>query len=189
MPTQSTTYNSRVTDESLEKRFRDTFRSQGGSELVDDLYAQGVIVPIVDFTAAATGQQLAENLQTAWDFSTGSITITSNSFQTIISNAGFWQVDLSYAGLALQDTSSRPQALIDIYDGSTSKPIWGASSSIDGAAKSFAYVTENKFVVFLRSGDSLRGKAQSSDNTLDVWYRQIATVSGDLVNPSGFTSS
>ena len=88
MPTQATTYNSRVTDEALEKRFRDTFRSQGGAELVDDLYAQGVIVPVVDFTAAATGQQLSQNLQTAWDFSTGFNQVINTS-TTIINNAGF----------------------------------------------------------------------------------------------------
>ena len=92
MPTQSTTYNSRVTDEALEKRFRDTFKAQGGAELVDDLYAQGVIVPVVDFTAAATGQQLAQNLQTAWDFSTGNGS-ADNATTAFISNSGFWLIN------------------------------------------------------------------------------------------------
>ena len=188
MPTQSTTYNSRVTDESLEKRFRDTFRSQGGAELVDDLYAQGVIVPVVDFTAAATGQQLAQNLQTAWDFSTAAYQV-NNTTTTIASNAGFWLVGLTVsADLAAGSVLNRTR--IQINDGSTTKTVWGLSTFITTAVA----VIENgalgtPFVVYLRSGDSLEAHSSDTVATLDVWTRQIATVSGDLVNPSGFTSS
>jgi hypothetical protein len=185
MPTNTNGYNSRVTDEALEKRFRDTFRSQGGAELVDDLYAQGVIVPIVDFTAAATGQQLAENLQTAWDFSTGITTVSGSTNVNLITNAGFWLVDLVYTGRPI---NSSTQANIELFDGSTSKPIWRvtevATSGSDGS-----FLAESRFTVFLRSGDVLRANVPTTNRALDVWYRQIATVNGDLVNPTGFTSS
>jgi len=185
MPTQSTTYNSRVTDESLEKRFRDTFRSQGGAELVDDLYAQGVIVPVVDFTAAATGQQLAQNLQTAWDFSTGHNTV-NNTSTTLISNAGFWQVDLT---VAFSTSGAGPEnATLTITDGLTSKVIWELNPVAPSTDYNFG-VTDGDFVVFLRSGDSLVATSSNNAVNIDIWYRQIATVSGDLVNPSGFTSS
>lgn len=189
MPTQQTTYNSRITDEALEKRFRDAFRSQGGAELVDDLYAQGVIVPVVDFTAAASGQQLAENLQTAWDFSTGAAQITTATPTNIITNAGFWLVDLSYAGVR-NLSSGRETATVDIFDGFTAKQVWAFTNNLSsGLAAESIGVLEAKFVVFLRANDVLRGKCQSSSSTLDVWYRQIATVTGDLVDPTGFTSS
>jgi len=186
MPTQSTTYNSRVTDESLEKRFRDTFRSQGGAELVDDLYAQGVIVPVVDFTAAATGQELSENLQTAWDFSTGSNNVT-NATTTLISNAGFWQVDLTYASFPAPGASP-VNDVVQIFDGTTAKNVWGFTGRAGTAINELDIAFESKFVVFLRSGDILRATI-ADYSSLDVWYRQIATVSGDLINPSGFTSS
>ena len=168
MPTNANIFNSRVTSEALEAKFRQVFPSQGGAELPQDLFASGVIQPVVDFSTVAEGSVLPQNLQTAWDFATGAYQNATGSFTTIISNPGFWQVDLTYAGLTLQNTSSRLLAQIDIYDGSTSKPVWGASNSIDSAAKDFAYIVEGKFVVFLRSGDVLRGKAQSTDNTLDV---------------------
>lgn len=187
MPTQQTTYNSRITDEALEKRFRDTFRSQGGAELVDDLYAQGVIVPVVDFTQAATGEVLAENLQTAWDFSTGNAQINGTTDVTVISNAGFWQVDLT--AVVLTQFTSVVNWSVAITDGTTRKPVWAASSANFGAANSASALLESKFVVFLRSGDSLVGKCAFADYPIDIWYRQIATVSGDLVNPTGFTSS
>ena len=183
MPTNTNAYNSRVTDEALEKRFRDTFRAQGGAELVDDLYAQGVIVPIVDFTAAATGQQLAQNLQTAWDFSTG-YSLVTNTTSTLVSTSGFWQVDLTisinYNG-QFTDT-------IKITDGITSKTVWAVTENIGGLNEYFT-ATDGKFVVFLRSGDSLTATSSTAFTELNVWYRQIADVSGNLVNPTGFTSS
>lgn len=188
MPTQSTTYNTRVTDEALEKRFRDTFRSQGGAELVDDLYASGVIIPVVDFTNAAEGSQLPQNLQTAWDFSTGFDQVAGGT-TTLISNSGFWQVDL--VAVAEQDgTGVREQAQLDISDGLTTKKVWGFPRTLSGSITSvIVSAVESRFVVFLRSGDSLTATSATNSAVVDVWYRQIATVSGDLVNPVGFTSS
>lgn len=187
MPTNSNAYNSRVTDEALEKRFRDTFKAQGGAELVDDLYAQGVIVPIVDFTAAATGQQLAQNLQTAWDFSTGNYQNLTGTYTDVITSSGFWQVDVNYAGF--DAGAARSSAIIRINDGSTTKPVWAFTSAQSTPTDAITVVMENSFVVFLRAGDTLEAKAQGTSASLDIWYRQIATVNGDLVNPTGFTSS
>lgn len=184
MPTNQNAYNSRVTDEALEKRFRDTFRAQGGAELVDDLYASGVIVPVVDFTAAATGTSLAQNLQTAWDFTTGHSTVSSST-DTFISNAGFWKVDLNFLA---RSPSPSQECKIYISDGLTTKVIWEANVP-EASTQTNVAAVQDSFVVFLRSGDSLVGTNADSVLKLDVWWRQIATVSGDLIDPSGFTSS
>lgn len=185
MPTQQTTYNSRVTDEALEKKFRDTFKSQGGAELVDDLYAQGVIVPIVDFTAAAQGSELRSDLQTAWDFSTGYSQV-QNATSTLVSNPGFWQVDL-VSNILFSSGTARSGKLY-IQDATTQKVIFEVNSLSTGA-DDVTSTAQDKFVVFLRSGDSLRANSNNTLAILDVWYRQIADVSGNLVNPLGFTSS
>ena len=185
MPTQSTTYNSRVTDESLEKRFRDTFRAQGGSELVDDLYAQGVIVPVVDFTAAATGQQLAQNLQTAWDFSTAHVKAI-NSTETLVSNAGFWKVDLVASSEVAATVAREGEVYID--SGITTKTIWQVSNA-STSNNTWVGVDSNEFYVFLRSGDSLKVRSSAVEVVIEASARQVATLSGDLVNPFGFTSS
>lgn len=185
MPTNTNAYNSRVTDEALEKRFRDTFRAQGGSELVDDLYAQGVIVPVVDFTQAATGDVLATNLQTAWDSTTGLTRVTSSGTTTLVSNAGFWQFSIN-ADLNFQ-SGTNIEVSVQIFDGSTATAIWAFAENLASPAEVFTLASGNE-VVFLRSGDSLR-LSTSAGVDASIWYRQIATVSGDLVNPSGFTSS
>lgn len=188
MPTQQTTYNSRVTDEALEKKFRDTFKSQGGAELVDDLYAQGVIVPIVDFTAAATGQDLSQNLQTAWDFSTGYQNIGALSSVTLISNSGFWKIDTNGV-IEASDGIAANAITIAISDGLTSKPVYEINFASMSITDTAVLSESHEFIVFLRSGDFLTASTGGLNQSWDVWYRQIADVSGNLTNPLGFTSS
>ena len=185
MPTNQNVYNSRVTDEALEKKFRDTFKSQGGAELVDDLYAQGVIVPIVDFTAAAQGSELRSDLQSAWDFATGN-DLCTNTTTTFVSTPGFYKVGMT---LTIQDPSSAVFGRVFIEDGAaTEKVIWKYSVHASTATGAVA-VSPNEFTVFLRSGDSLKAQTDSGLVKIELWYRQIADVSGNLVNPLGFTSS
>jgi hypothetical protein len=175
-----------VTDEALEKKFRDTFKSQGGAELVDDLYASGVIVPIVDFTSSAEGSALPQNLQTAWDSSTGLAKQNGVGRTTAISNTGFWLCDLIYTG-RVAGGGFNTEADVDIFDGTTANIIWAFDRA--NASDVFDGVIENKFVAFLRAGDSLRIASSVSSNSITLWYRQIADVNGNLVNPLGFTFS
>lgn len=184
MPTQSTTYNSRLTDEALEKRFRDTFRSQGGAELVDDLYASGVIVPVVDFTAAAEGSSLPQYLQTSLDFSI-TATETVNTTDTIVNTSGFWRID--YQISARNDNTSDLSASINISDGLSSKTlvkfiVWDSSSNPNNTNFGF-----NTVYVFVRAGDSISQTSTSANISVQSAVRQVADVNGNLVNPSGFS--
>lgn len=185
MPTQQNTYNSRVTDEALEKKFRDTFKSQGGAELVDDLYAQGVIVPIVDFTAAAQGSELRSDLQSAWDFATGSDLNNSGTTNSVISTPGFWKIN---ANLTAEITTADQIAQIQVRQNFVNAVVWRYSFS-GGSATEFEPNATWDAVIFLTSGDILRSVCSSSNIRLNISYRQIADVYGNLVNPLGFTSS
>lgn len=186
MPTQQTTYNSRVTSEALEKKFRETFTSQGGAELVDDLYASGVVVPIVDFTAAAQGSELPGELQRAWDFATGANTI-ENQDSLLINTPGFWKVGGNF-NVASSSSTSPGSTSIYLTDGSSQKFIWRHTQDSFGVAEQDS-MEISEFVVFLRSSDKLRAFTPNNFAILDVWYRQIADVYGNLTNPLGFTSS
>jgi len=184
MPTTQNTYNTRITDEALEKRFRDTFRSQSGAELVDDLYASGVIIPVVDFTAAAEGSSLRQDLQLAWDYSTGNDEI-QNASTTIISNAGFWliQADAVFNSSATGTDS----ALIRLTDGLSLKNFWRATTNKSTFEPFVASLPPT--IVFVRSGDSVVAVSDDNSIILNVNYRQVADVYGNLNNPTGFTSS
>lgn len=183
MPTQSTTYNSRLTDEALEKRFRDTFRSQGGAELVDDLYASGVIVPVVDFTAAAEGSALRQDLQRAFDLATES-TMATNATTTIINTTGFWLINV-LGSVDAQGTGS--SVFLRLTDGFVSRVLWGFEGVGGGTDKETAQSAQ--IVVFVKAGESVNINSASTDSRIRAVYRQIADVNGNLTNPSGFTFS
>ena len=183
----SRTYNARVTTEALEKKYRDTFPSQAGAELVDDLYASGVIFPVVDFTAAAEGSALRADLQTAWDFSTGNASV-NNAVSNIITNTGFWKIDLTCITRDLAEATPTLIAAVSINDGVDTKRLWALTSAASGA-DTFTGLTDDSFIVFVRAGDTVTLYSSGTATTLHAWYRQVADVSGNLVNPLGFTSS
>lgn len=182
MPTNANIFNSRVTSEALEAKFRQVFPSQGGAELPQDLFASGVIQPVVDFSSVAEGSILPSQLQQAWDFATGHTT-TAGASNTIINNTGFWQVDLN-----VTNSVNSANGVITITDGLSSKVIWEINTP-GGGVVGFNFAVEDKFVVFLRAGDSLVVTSASPGTIIDTWYRQIADVNGTLVNPLGFTFS
>lgn len=185
MPTNANVFNSRVTSEALETKFRQVFPAQGGAELVQDLFASGVIQPVVDFSSVAEGSVLAPDLQTAWDFSTGHTTV-NNTTTTLINNTGFWKVSLNV--FVESSTAAGKSASVYITDLLTTRPIWEINTGATSVER-FDFEDHEEFVVFLRAGDTLVGTASPSGVILDVVYRQIADVNGNLVNPLGFTFS
>ena len=181
MPTNENTYNSRVTSEALEKKFRDVFPSQAGAELVNDLYASGVIQPVVDFSSVAAGDVLPQQLQEAWDFSTGQSTNSGGGTVNAITNSGFWllQPNITFVGTAAINAS------LVINDGATAKAFWDFDPVI-GTTNVTEVINVPPLVVFLRAGDTLQ--TIGGPNTVIVLtYRQIADVNGNVVNPLGFT--
>ena len=170
-----------ITSESLQAQIRRLLPSQQG--FGEDLQASNVITPIIDLTSAAEGASTPQNLQTAWDFTTGIATISSGAATTLISNTGFWKVDLNFVGFP---SNSPGTAEIFIDDGATTKDIWRITYGGAGAVTA-AFTQNENFVVFLRAGDTLKASNTYAQQKLDVWYRQIADVNGNLVNPLGFT--
>lgn len=170
-----------ITSESLEAFYRSKTPSQSG--FTEDLQASNVILPVIDVSNSAGGTTTAENLQTAWDFSTGIATVSAGAATTLISNTGFWKIDLNFVGFP---SNSAGTAEIFIDDGATTKDIWRITYGGAGAVTA-AFVQNNEFVVFLRAGDTLKASNTYAQQKLDIWYRQIADVNGVLVNPLGFT--
>lgn len=172
----------------LYAQFRQDFPAQAGQGIPGDLNYSDTIVPIVDMTAAAGEGQLAQNLQTAWDFSTGNQNWSNGGFGTLINNPGFWLIDVN-CGFEATASVDNAVSTLSLSDGLTAKLIWsvqiktGASFNDNGVV-----TTENQFVVYLRSGDSVTYAASSAQNSRSVaWYRQIADINGNPTNPLGFT--
>lgn len=179
------TYNARVTTEALEKKFRDTFPSQAGAELIDDLYASGVIVPVVDFTAAAEGSALRSDLQSAMDFATAIDTRNTAGTTNLTTTPGFWRL---FGTASLDHYAGAAERIeIQIFDGSSYKSVFIFNGTVVAGADEGVAVPLD-FIVYVRSGDTLKLKV-TNGGAIAVAYRQIADVYGNLVNPLGFTSS
>lgn len=173
---------SSVTSEALQLKLRQLLPSQQG--FGTDLTAQNTIVPIIDLTAAAEGSDVPEYLQRAWDFNTSYVSVTAADVD-VITNTGFWQVDFTVSinfGLA----SNSAEIYID--DGTTENTIWKFSKP-SAQGNTSAALLENRFIVFLDAGKTMRASVSTSGNPMEVWFRQVADVNGTLVQPVGFSPS
>lgn len=182
MPTNANTFNSRVTSEALEAKFRQVFPAQGGAELVQDLFASGVIQPVIDFSSVAEGSILPVFLQRAYDFSTGKTT-ANNSQSNIITTTGFWQIKINCSTNSSSATTN--QVLVGMTDGVSTKPIWAWDGKNSGGVDNSNTIVD-EIVVFVRSGDTVYIDSNNAQQTITANYRQIADVYGNLVNPLGF---
>jgi len=167
--------------EAIEEDLNSNFPSQGQGNPPLYYSLSEVVVPTYSINSVTEGSGLPENLQTAWDFSTGSFYGTNTVNNTLINNAGFWKV-------TLQTTftfSARPIVQLVISDGLTDKTLFRLDEQ-QAAPSEIGFLETASFVVFLRSGDSLVLRDNLNSDT-NVSYRQIATVNGELVNPLGFS--
>tara|TARA_A100001015_G_C14872355_1_gene664906 strand:- start:242 stop:781 length:540 start_codon:yes stop_codon:yes gene_type:complete len=172
--------------EAIEEDLNSNFPSQGQGNPPLYYSLSEVVVPTYSINNVAEGSSLPENLQTAWDFSTGHSKLY-NTTSTLISTPGFWQIDFTLTGLLVKNAGSDDDTSFDLSDGISSKEIWQLTCW-NAAQIGTGGVLEDRFVVFLRSGDSLSCSA-SINGLVNVWYRQIATVNGELVNPLGFSAA
>jgi len=171
-----------VVSESLQSTVRRLLPSQQG--FTEDLQATNVITPIIDLTPTAEGSLLPEYLQSAWDFSTGHSTVTGTT-STLISNSGFWIVDVvAYAATGSAATGGS----IQITDSLTTKVVWELNVLAAPATNFNAFVQNERFSVYLRAGDSLTATSNAANVNLDISYRNVADVNGNLKNPLGFVT-
>lgn len=163
-----------INSQELEDKVRDLLPSQGGAGAGFDLSASTQIIPIIDLTESAEGSNVRQDLQTALSFNTGTSFNIRNATNTVIINTtGYYRV----FGTSV---SGQLQSNFNLFDGTTTKQI-----ALYGLAANtiYPFVINFDFVVFLSAGDSLRGTSASLTNYLSGVTRQIADISGNLVNP------
>tara|TARA_A100001015_G_C14999796_1_gene717972 strand:- start:577 stop:1119 length:543 start_codon:yes stop_codon:yes gene_type:complete len=166
-----------VTSEALQAKIRDLLPSQDGFGA--DLAAQNVIVPIIDLTAAAAGTDSPQYLQTALNF--GGATVF-NGAANVANTPGFYRI---VGTASVTSASGAKTAHISITDGATTKIVW----SLDTAASSGTVgLTSESFdlTIFLVAGETC-AVANDSLCRISGSIRQVATVTGQLVNPVGFS--
>ena len=170
----------RITSEALQATIRRLLPSQQG--FGEDLQASNVIQPIIDLTPTAEGSALPSYLQTALslDSQTTFNQIGSGS-TTIVNTAGFHRV----VGVASVVSSSGAVAevTLSMTDGLTTKKVWGWQCAVAFAGLNFSEAID--LVVYINAGESLVVNSDANCSAIGS-VRQIATTTGDLVNPAGF---
>lgn len=172
-----------VVSEQLQATIRRLLPSQQG--FTEDLQASNVITPIIDLTPSAEGDTLPVDLARAIAFGSQTAFNVRNATSVLVNNTGFYRI----FGAATTDiNSSTSTVTFSMSDGLSTKVIWGLEAAINGTSDS---QTSNvfDFIVFLDSGDSLSCTASNGGCNAIGSTRQVADINGNIVNPSGFTSS
>ena len=169
-----------IVSESLQRQIRNLLPSQEG--FTEDLQAQNVIVPIVDLTSTAEGSSLPDYLQTALTLTDATTFSVNNTSTQIINTAGFWQINVTFSSRA--SSSGNDIGDISVSDGTTTKNVIRYQTdavSTGGLTSQYLVV-----VVCLSAGETITIVSNSDRMFVDGSARQVATLDGTLVNPTGF---
>lgn len=161
-----------VVSEALEAQVRDLLPSQRG--FGEDLQASNVITPIIDLTATAQGTTTPEYLQRAFDYTIDNVSIASGAEATITSTPGFYQINYR----VLNPGASAGYSM-RITDGVTPKIVWSEAIFANTAQSGIAPI------MFVASGNTLTWINGTGPGAV-CYFRQVADVNGNLVNPQGF---
>jgi hypothetical protein len=172
---------STVTSEALQLKLRQLLPSQQG--FGTDLSASNTIVPIIDLTASAEGSDVRQDLQTALAFGSQTEFNASNSTVLLANTAGFYRIVGVTA--ARSSPSVNMTGVLQMSDGATTKDVWEVQ--IPGGSVEISFSHSFDLVVYLNAGDTVSAISSNAALFLSGSIRQIATSSGTLVQPVGFT--
>ena len=161
----------------LEDKVNQLLPSQGGFQAGVDLSASTTIIPIVDLTESAEGSSLRLDLQTSLSLKNTDFSVI-NSSSTVLNTTGYYR--FFGVGSVLQ-VNTTMTGTISITDGTSTKVLY----LIRGIGSSNAGVNTNNFDfnVFLQAGDSIVVATSNAFCSIDGSFRQIADLSGNLINP------
>ena len=165
-----------INSSAIETKINQLLPSQGGFGAGVDFSASTMVIPIVDLTESAEGSSIRQDLQRSFSHVASTFTTTTNTTNTIITTTGYFTIDYSFSGLAFPSIAS-----IAITDGTTSKKLTEIQAYLSGSSY-YASPSSGKLDVFLEAGDSITVTTNAS-TSLYTTHRQIADISGNLVNP------
>jgi hypothetical protein len=155
----------------LEDKINQLLPSQGGFQAGVDLSASTQIIPIVDLTETAEGSDVRVDLQTALSFSQVSAFNVSGTTTTIINTTGYYRI-VGVAGIFGSGSLD-----FNITDGASTKLLKRYSGS-----SSTATSNNFDFIVFVNAGISVNIVSGAATNQAVGVTRQIADISGNLVD-------
>ena len=169
-----------INSSTIESKINQLLPSQAGFGAGVDFSASTMVIPIVDLTESAEGSTLRQDLQSALGLNSITAFNVSNTTTTLITTTGFFRV---YGVCNIISASpTAPVASFTLTDGFSSKNI--TQYSTRGASTAFEFeCVPYDFTVFIEAGHSMSATSNAGGSQLIGCTRQIATITGDLVNP------
>ena len=168
-----------INSSTIESKINQLLPSQGGFGAGIDFSASTMVIPIVDLTETAEGSTLRQDLQTSFSHVSSNHTELEGASATIENTTGYYRVSLDYT---LKQTTSDRFVKISISDGATTKIIF--QQTLTNSSTTLYVSGSKQFNVLLTAGDSLIAESSDAQCFLNVTTRQIADLSGNLVNPT-----
>ena len=163
-----------INSTAIESKINQLLPSQGGFGAGVDFSASTMVIPIVDLTETAEGSDVRADLQTALSFnSITAFSVTSSTNQTLVNTTGYFRV----FGLSLNNGATTIN--FNLFDGTTRKELYSLAT---GSGFDQAYIPFD-FVVFIAAGQSLCATSSNTVSVIKGCTRQIADITGNLVNP------
>jgi hypothetical protein len=166
-----------IKSEAIESKINQLLPTQGGFQPGVDFSASTMVIPIVDLTETAEGSALRQDLQTSLSHATVTAFEANNGTVTVINTTGYFRV-LGTARIFGNQTGG-----FSITDGFTAKEIFefGCGPTASGHTDINCNIFD--FIVKLEAGDSLTATTSALASFVGGTTRQIADLSGNLVNP------
>ena len=168
-----------VQSEAIRDKLNSLLPSQGTGAIGVELTGSTQIIPIVDLTEIAEGSNLREDLQTSFSHVSSNHTELEGASSTIENTTGYYRVSLDYT---LKQTTTDRFVKVSISDGTTTKIIF--QQTLTNSSTTLYVSGSKQFNVLLTAGDSLIAESSDAQCFLNVTTRQIADLSGNLVNPT-----
>lgn len=172
-----------ITSEALEAAYRVQVPSQAG--FTNDLMASNTIIPVIDLSGAVSGASTSESLQQAISVDGDRFISTSSAAAQVVSTTTGFNRCFGNITFMQSDSAGSYQADLHLWDGITKFDVFHTAMNGGVSVQSFNTLHFD-FIYFAKSGVSLRYDG-ASFSKIALSTRQIATVTGVLVNPTGFT--
>ena len=164
----------------IEDKINQLLPSQGGFQAGVDFSASTMVVPIIDLTETAEGSSVREDIQKALSHDSVTSFSVSNTTTTIINTTGYFRV-FGACSQNSNNTGSFTSSFV-LNDGATDKIILSYFNQVGVASETYNSLNYD-FIVFLSAGDILKATTNGTLHRLIGCTRQIADISGNLVNP------
>ena len=168
-----------ITSQALQASIRRLLPSQQG--FGEDLQATNLITPVIDLTPTAEGSSVPQYLQTAVSFDSATAFGANNSTEALTSSGGFYRV-IGTATI-VGSSGSNQITSFDMVEGGVTKSVWKMEIP---ASSGNPVISENVDLTFFVDSPTVLNAVATSQAFVVGSIRQVATLTGELINPQPF---